>query len=159
MGKSYGEGRQCPFVPGASPRVTSKDPRVLPITAEHCFKFSGMLPSTGFPTHGFDCFGPGSTGVKGQGVYLLTHPPLLQLHQLLPKDPPSWVESTSAFFFLGHVASTARGNKGPERNAQDVTYGFDKSTRTHSSTTCGPFQSDLPRRPLTFWETPTVGQP
>lgn len=35
--------------------------------------------------------------------------------------------------FQGLEASTAGGNRGPERKAQDVTDGFDKSNRSHSS--------------------------
>lgn len=54
------------------------------------------------------------------------------------------------FFFMGHEASTAGGNKGPERNAQDVTDGFDKSTRTHSSNHMWAFSKQ------SSWESPHI---
>lgn len=106
----------------------------LPNTAEHTFKSPPrILPSWGLQPRTLRVLQSGAhLGTKDHGL-IAPSSSFLKLHQHLPKAPPSQAESTGAISFLGHEASTAGGKKGLERKTQNVTDGFDKSTRTPSS--------------------------
>lgn len=125
--KSYEEGGWCPFAPRASSPGTSKGPTGLPITAENTVL--NLLPRS-YPQRGLQPMALIALvwGLLGSSAHIPLDCSSTGFHQRLLQA--EW--KVLVHFPPGHEASSTGSNKGPERKTQDVTDGFDKSTRTHS---------------------------